>query len=334
MRTNAKNMITFKLDRAVIKRWSKGVSLSEFAIILALVAVVSLGALSTLGINVGDWYGNLAAALGGANPGASNGGQVDGSGESVANNTTGSILAGAIEGFNITQDPATGEWVYEMSSNNGTGTQTSSVEGTELVNALSQNMMNSLEALEESLGEPVDSELASLIEQFKTSIDSTSNSISAYQANKDAHLAVYQEFTALDQQGQGGGPPFYSPDITHETLSYTENYLNTMHNYHQLTNKINTEIGNNPAYANLINDIESAASATTTLAVDDTLSMVSSIIYKDRLNPVDLISMANDFPMSGAELTQLYMQTNSNEAFREGLRTIGAHNRMGDGINQ
>jgi pilus assembly protein Flp/PilA len=47
-------------------RSEEGQALVEYALILALIAVVSIGALTALGLNVATQLGNIATAIGGA----------------------------------------------------------------------------------------------------------------------------------------------------------------------------------------------------------------------------------------------------------------------------
>jgi pilus assembly protein Flp/PilA len=47
-------------------RSEEGQALVEYALILALIAVVSIGALTALGVNVATQLGNIATAIGGA----------------------------------------------------------------------------------------------------------------------------------------------------------------------------------------------------------------------------------------------------------------------------
>jgi pilus assembly protein Flp/PilA len=47
-------------------RSEEGQALVEYALILALIAVVSIGALTALGVNVAAQLGNIATAIGGA----------------------------------------------------------------------------------------------------------------------------------------------------------------------------------------------------------------------------------------------------------------------------
>ena len=49
-----------------LKKREEGQALVEYALILALIAVVSIAALTTLGGNVATQLGNIASAIGGA----------------------------------------------------------------------------------------------------------------------------------------------------------------------------------------------------------------------------------------------------------------------------
>jgi Flp pilus assembly pilin Flp len=305
-----------------------GQSLQEYAIAIALIAVVAIGGLKLLGGNISNLFGTIGK------PKAQNDVQhlyaligADGRGNATDNpqGVTNALLK---------LNPVTGR--VEITSTTGGVTNATSADG--VMNTVSLALAQ-LAATRMGNGQPLPDDIQQLLRKLSatgTDMGSLYGQIEQQQAAFDATNQVIQQQIA---QGKYGGPPYYDSSYVQMTVNNANNYLTFAQTYQQLSEKLAGMAQTDPAVAALQQKVSSYAGAISGITFNNLAQPTFSSFHIDNVKTSDLLSSLSSAPLAlqyfapVATQTVLASPASRDSTFQQSFLSIGQQMQAGTPIN-
>ena len=271
---------------------SLGLSISEYAIILALAVVIGIAGLAMMGGNVSTMLAGIIPGSGNAttNPGGGGAGDPD------------SIDISQVNKVEVVTGP-NGEITYQVTVNTGAGSQVTSVSG----NVILKTMAKQLEDLiaEQKAAGNVDPSLQSGLDQFNTKLDTYEKQTSESAKNAATFAEETAKIHALEAEGKMSPPPYHSPEISNDVFAQTEAFINMNQAYQNLSSMLQ----NNPQYSEVGSEVNQIAGMVSNVAIADKMASASGDTYANRINPQQLMVFVSEYPKSVNYLSTIQGQT-------------------------
>lgn len=251
--------------------------LHEYAIVLALITVLCLGALYLLGSNTSTLLSNIGQrseindlfAL------------ID---VLLTSKGKQGVAANQASPANITLSvtPDSGQITLTDSGNGGVQ-NTSSLDGSQIVTTLAHNL-EQLTDFKTADGKPLPEDIQGLLRKLAASGEQLGSFYQQYEANQDALTSLNQQIAQQQSKGQYGGEPYYDRAFVQQAIQYTEQYMAFAETYKQLS----TKLAQNPAYSKLKTQLADYAGGISNLSHQNVGVPVFSQFHVSHINPQDL----------------------------------------------
>lgn len=316
----------------------KGQALHEYAIALALLAIVSVGALKLLGWNISSLFARTTSAQTVSQTDqlfSLIGAQAEGSNQ-------GSSQAAQFSASTVPQnvllkiDPATGKVM--ISDQSGGEKNSTSVDGGALISGASQALA-SLANTTLANGEPLPDDIQALIQKLSASGGQIGQYYQDFEANQQAIAQLTQAIVQQNALGEYGGPPYYPPELVTQTIGYTEQYIQFSQTYHQLEAKLAGLAKNDPAAAALQQKMSAYAGAISTTAHENVGQPFFQDMHIERVQTADLAAALRSNPVAAQYFQSMNTQTASmspaerDAFFQQSILTLGEQMKVGTPID-
>lgn len=196
-------------------------------------------------------------------------------------------------------DPGSGQ-ITLIESGNGGGKNTSSIDGSQIVTALANNL-NQLTEFKTADGQPLPEDIQGLLRQLATSGSQLGAFSQQYQSQQDALTKLNQQISQQQAQGQYQGEPYYDSAFVQQAIQYTEQYMTFSETYKRLS----TELTQNPAYHDLQAQIADYAGGISNLSHQNVGVPVFGEFHVSRINPQDLATAFATNPNTATQFKAL-----------------------------
>ncbi len=312
--------------------YRSGNAVHEYAIVLSLVAALSIGVLKVTGGNLQQLLGNADASH---NPNTQTLFALIGAKIKPGNTPDPSIQpnqsSNQPQQVTLKLDATTGQ--LTVVDGNNAGLNTSSVDGSVLVTRMS-DVLDSLSHSKTVSGAPLPNDIQALLRQ----LSATGKSLGEFQQtfqNNQTHLTILNEEIARQQSsGQFQGEPYYNADFVQGTVRYTEDYMVFSNTYQQLADKLAAD----PAYATLGKKVADLAGGINSMTSQTVGTPLFSDLHITHVNPQDLQTALAQNPLAAKQFNKLDALTGSlpptmqDSLFSNGVLTLSKQLAVGTPI--
>lgn len=269
-------------------RKSNGQALHEYAIAIALIALLAVGALQLLGWNISNLF---IQAADGRNSETSQLMNLVGSG--------GQKSKPAINLSHVTLqiDPKTGQMLIQDTGSGGKNA--TSIDGGVLIAAASDKL-DELSRLRTYNGKPVPEDISKLIKQLSEIGDKLGIAHDKYTTNRPAIDQLNDAITAAQQEGRYGDPP-YPIRIIDQVAQYAENSIQ----FYSIYSQIQGMIAQNPELSGLQGQVSDLAGAISAVTYNNVGKPFLGQVHTESILPNDLAVALQNAPTTAQYLQQL-----------------------------
>ena len=267
---------------------NRGQVLHEYAIALALIALLSVGALKLLGGNISNLFQQSTSAeatqkteqlysLVGASLKNGN--------NATTQSTNASSASSQPSKVTLKIDPATGQVVIQDAT--GSNTNFTSLDGGTVMSLAAQQL--ALLANTKLAGnQPLPNDMQMLLKQ----LSQTGTNLSGYFDELDTVRQQLVPFNkVIDQQnaqGQFSGPPYYDATMVNQVIAYTNQDIQFSALYQQLSSQLDTLPASDPAVIALKKQVDDYTGAISSISQDNVGAPFFSELHIEHVNSSDL----------------------------------------------
>lgn len=274
----------------------EGQALHEYAIAIALIAIVGIGGLKLLGFDFSNLIGSVS------NTKTQNdvqqlyslvGADVHGG----ATTTTGT--SGGTTTVSLKINPKTG--LVEVLNTTGGATNVTSIDGSNLIANVSMELAL-LSNTRTSSNQPLPDNIQQLLKQlstYGTQLSANYSTIVSLKPSFDKTNAAYAVALA-----KGAPTPNYNPKIVQATVSDTNTYLNFATTYQQLQQELTTLAKTDPAMAALQTQVADYSGSISGLTYSNVAVPTFSQFHINAVDPITLMSSLSKAPLANQYFTQ------------------------------
>jgi hypothetical protein len=304
--------------------------LHEYAIIIALLAIVSIGALNLLGNNLSNLLGQFS------NPNNQNDAKqlyalVD---ANIGGN--GGSKATAARTVQIKVNAQTGQ-VNIVDTNSG-GTNVTSVDGDDVINGASLALAQ-LANTKMGNGEDMPDDIQAMIRQLASNGTNLGGMYRSLQDGQQDFFAVTKQIEAQAKEGKYGGPPYYDSTFVGLMIQHTDQYIQLSQTYQKLDQRLAELAKTDSSMAKLQDQISGYAGAITGINHNTIGVPTFGQFSIDNVRPTDLMASLSQAPAAMklfapvAEQTQTMPPEVRKAIFQKSFVGLGQQMLSGKPIN-